>query len=195
MENKPSVLPKLEDLIKDEQLAQVYEATVFEHLVNQPPPENWYHVHPAITAKDKNGKDVPYLYLPVQRVEWLLVNIIRRYRVEVLDVKQIANSVVVTVRLHYWHPVYNEWTFHDGIGAAPLQTDKGAGAINWDKIKSGAVQMAAPAAESYALKDAAEKIGRLFGRDLNRKDMIPFDNMLSKITEKYDKLVSNGKHD
>jgi hypothetical protein len=33
---------------------------------------------------------------------------------------------------------------------------------------------ALPSAESYALKDAAEKIGDLFGRNLNRKDTIAF---------------------
>jgi len=31
-----------------------------------------------------------------------------------------------------------------------------------------------PAAESFAIKDAAEKIGRLFGKDLNRKDVAGF---------------------
>lgn len=194
---EPEKLPELADLIKDENLAKVYEATVFEHLVNQPPPETWVRIHPVITTKDKNGKDAPYLYLPIERIEWLLINIVRRYKVKVKDVKQIANSVVVTVKLKYWHPVYNEWTSHDGIGAAPLQTDKGAGAINWDKIKNNAVQIGAPAAESFAVKDAAEKIGRLFGRDLNRKDMIPFDGMLAKVTDKYEKLLKkdDGKQD
>jgi hypothetical protein len=34
--------------------------------------------------------------------------------------------------------------------------------------------MALPIAESYAIKDASEKIGKLFGRDLNRKDTMGF---------------------
>jgi hypothetical protein len=42
---------------------------------------------------------------------------------------------------------------------------------------------AAPAAESFAVKDAAEKIGKLFGRDLNRADQILYDE-LAKLPEK-----------
>jgi hypothetical protein len=34
--------------------------------------------------------------------------------------------------------------------------------------------MAAPAAESQAIKDACQKIGRIFGRDLNVKDPVEF---------------------
>lgn len=35
-----------------------------------------------------------------------------------------------------------------------------------------------PAAESYAIKDAAEKIGKLFGKDMNRADQINYDNLI-----------------
>jgi len=45
---------------------------------------------------------------------------------------------------------------------------------------------AAPAAESYAVKDAAEKIGKIFGKDLNRADQIVYDE-LAKFPKK-DKL-------
>lgn len=34
---------------------------------------------------------------------------------------------------------------------------------------------ALPTAESYAIKDAAEKLGKLFGKDLNRKDELAFE--------------------
>jgi hypothetical protein len=42
---------------------------------------------------------------------------------------------------------------------------------------------AAPAAESYAVKDAAEKIGKIFGKDLNRKDEIIYDSLIGTIPE------------
>jgi hypothetical protein len=45
---------------------------------------------------------------------------------------------------------------------------------------------AAPAAESYAVKDAAEKIGKLFGKDMNRADKIMYDTLPT--IEKKDKL-------
>ena len=92
----------------------------------------------------------------------------------------MANSSVVTVRLHYLDPISGEWDWQDGIGAAPLQTDKDAGATDWQKIKSDAVMKSVPAAESYAIKDAAEKLGKLFGKDLNRADKILYDTLQGK---------------
>ena len=41
-------------------------------------------------------------------------------------------------------------------------------------MSSGAIQMWAPSAESFAIKDAAEKLGKIFGKDLNRKDDIAY---------------------
>ena len=90
-------------------------------------------------------------------------------------VQVIANSVVVTVRLYYQDVLSDEILWQDGIGASPIQTDKGAGAMDWNHTKNDAVMKAAPAAESYAVKDAAEKIGKLFGKDMNRADRIMYD--------------------
>jgi hypothetical protein len=45
--------------------------------------------------------------------------------------------------------------------------------------------MAAPAAESYALKDAAEKLGRIFGKDINRKDTIDITPSLQNKAEQF----------
>ena len=91
----------------------------------------------------------------------------------------IANSVVVTVRLYYLDITSDKEIelWQDGVGAAPIQTDSGAGAMEWDKTKNDAVMKAVPAAESYAVKDAAEKIGKIFGKDLNRADQIMYDTL------------------
>ena len=42
---------------------------------------------------------------------------------------------------------------------------------------------ALPAAESYAIKDAAEKLGIFFGKNLNRKDTVGFAGAYSKQEE------------
>jgi hypothetical protein len=93
--------------------------------------------------------------------------------------------VYATVRLHYLDPITGEWGYHDGTGAMPVQTDKGKSASDLAAIKSSAIQMALPAAVSYAIKDAAEHLGVLFGRDLNRKDTIAYQGAYSdeKINE------------
>ncbi len=73
----------------------------------------------------------------------------------------------------------------DGIGASPIQTAKGSAATDFTQVNTSAVQMAAPAAESYALKDAAEKLGRIFGKDINRKDTIDIAPVLQNKAEQF----------
>lgn len=125
-------------------------------------------------AKNDQGQTVPAEYMPIDKVEFLLDYIFQQWKVEVLSVQALFNSITVTVRLHFLNPVTGEWAYHDGIGAAAVQVDKGMQAGDLSAIKSSAVQMAAPSAKSYAIKDAAEHLGKLFGRDLNRKDAIMF---------------------
>ncbi len=174
-------LPTISELYASDSLSTINKDAVFQVLVNQIPKKEWVKQHPIIKKK-VNGENKPWEYIPIERVEWLLTNIFVKTRVEIKTVSLIGNSVVVTVRLFYFNQIDKEWDWQDGVGAQPLQTDSGAGAIEFDKLKSGAVQMAAPAAESYAVRDAAEKIGKLFGKDLNRDDQTVYDNMADKFS-------------
>ena len=142
-------------------------------ILNVEPPKEWVKQHPFA----KNVK-----YLPIERIEYLLTRIFLKWFVEIKSTQIAANSIVVTVRLYYQDVLTKEMLWQDGIGAAPLQTDKGAGAVDFNAIKSDAVMKAAPAAESYAIKDAAEKIGKIFGKDLNRADKIMYDNLLGSVS-------------
>jgi hypothetical protein len=180
---QPVALPSLAELYSQDNVPVLHKAALFQVLVNQPPKPEWIKEHP-ITREP---------YIPIERIEWLLINVVVRYKIEILDVKQIANSVTITIRLHYFDHVFNEWMYHDGVGAAPLQTDKDAGAVNWDRIKSNAVQIGAPAAKSYAVKDAAEQIGKLFGKDLNRKEIMSFENLKDKFKSFTDAGTTDNK--
>ena len=152
----------------------------FQVLLNQNPPEKWIKVN-AIANNSS--------YLPIDKVEYMLTRLFVKWHVEVLDFKIIANSVAVQIRLFYTSPITGELLHQDGLGAAPLQTDKDKGAIDFNFIKNAAVQMALPSAESYAIKDAAEKIGRIFGKDLNRKDLMNYESLNSR----FDKPIKEDK--
>jgi len=170
-------LPTLDELVNDTDLAVKNNQLMI--LLNQPVPDKWLKDHP--TAKVKvDGVSKPARYMPIERVEWLLSRIFGKWWVEIKDTKLIANSVVVTIRLYVTNPITGETEWQDGIGANPIQTDAGAGAADWNKIKFSGVQMAAPAAETYAVKDAAEKFGKFFGKDANRQVNIDYNNMLKK---------------
>ena len=165
-----SLLPKIQDLYIDKVSTQKNDALVM--LMNQPPKETWVKMHPFI----KN-----YKYLPIERIEFLLKTIFKNYRIEVTGQGTAFNGVWVTVRVHYLHPVTGTWEFHDGIGASQLQTAKGTSPADLNNINNGALSMAFPMAKTVAIKDACDHFGRLFGSDLNRKDLISYEMDLSLI--------------
>ena len=177
-ENTPAVrqLPTYEELVAGD-LSLKNQQNELNILLNQEPPGAWLKDHPM-------AKGIKYL--PIERIEYMLTRIFKRWNVEVRQVQVIANSVVVTIRLYYQDVLSQETLWQDGVGASPIQTDKGAGAMDWNKTKNDAVMKSAPAAESYAVKDAAEKIGKLFGKDMNRADKIMYDTLPA--IEKRDKL-------
>lgn len=137
----------------------------FLSVVNQEPPKRFLQDHPI-------AKGVKYI--PIDKVELMLTKVFQTWYVEVLKTGQLLNSIEVTVRLYYKHPITQEWLHQDGVGASPIQVDQGQNASNLSAIKHNAIMLALPAAKSYAIKDAAENIGKVFGRDINRKDTMAF---------------------
>ncbi len=165
-----SNLPKINDLYNDK--ISIQKSDAFVTLMNQPPLDKWVKEHPYI----KN-----YKYLPIERVEFLLKTIFKRYKIEIIREGQSFNGVFVVVRVHYFDPLISEWSFHDGIGACQLQTAKGTSVTDMININNGALQMAFPIAKTIAIKDACDHFGKLFGSDLNRKDNISYSLDLTLI--------------
>ena len=170
MENKTH-LPTLAELTQDVSLA--YKNDQLNLLLNQQPPKDWVKTHPFIRD---------YNYLPIDKVEHLLRKVFKEYKIEITAQGTSFNGVWVTVRVHFKSPTSGEWLYYDGIGAAPLQTEKGAAPTDLQKITQGAISMAFPIAKTVAIKDACDHFGNLFGANLNRKDIIEFkpDNNLAE---------------
>lgn len=174
MANIVTIKPGLsiEELYSDiDQQREIGQLAVY---LNRPPKQEWIKVN-----KYANNS----LYLPIDRLEFMMSYFFGEWHVEIKDSKMVANSLVVTVRVHYrsaFLPQGNgEWKYTDGIGAVPIQISKdGSGAIDFAHINPNAIQMGMPAAESYAFKDAVEKLGRIFGKDLNRKDVLDYGVIL-----------------
>lgn len=168
-------MSELIKLVESDKLLEFAKQDKFLEFVNQEPPSGWIKDHPL-------AKGVKYL--PIDKVELLLKRIFQEYKVEILREGQMLNSIYVTVRLHYKNPVTNEWVYQDGTGAIPIQTDKGKSAAELIYVKSDAISKGLPAAESFAIKDAADKIGDIFGGNLNRKDTLTFKPMYTETDEK-----------
>lgn len=171
--------PTIAELTKD------IENRAYDDVLNltlaTPPPKQWIKEHPHIKVKvtDGNGNQVsvPMQYIPVDKQRLIAKKLFGVVQVEIRSTVQAFNSIVVTVRLHYKHPVTQEPLYMDGVGAVGVQTDKDATASDMSKIKFDGVQKAAPAAAAYAEKNAYDKMGALFGGEL-QKDVVPFtENM------------------
>ena len=156
-------LPKLKDLTTDVKTA--YKTDELNLLLNQDPPSKWIKEHPYVTG---------HLYIPIDKVEHMLKKIFKQYKIEITGQGSSFNGVWVTVRVHFLHPVSDEWLSHDGIGAIQLQTKKGSTPADLANINNGALSMAYPHAKTLAIKDACDHFGKLFGADLNRKDTLSY---------------------
>ena len=103
-------LPAIIDLYEEKQIELTDKRNQLNVLMNQPPNPIWIKTHPSIPN---------YRYLPIERIEYLLTRIFVKWRVEVKNVSLIANSVCVSIRLHYLDPITGEWDWQDGVGASP----------------------------------------------------------------------------
>lgn len=158
-------LPKLADLYGIQDIEKAFKQDQFNLLMNQEPNPKWVQVNKFAN----NSK-----YIPIGVIETLLQKIFKSYKIEVLREGVMFNAVFCTVRLHLLHPVTNEWIYFDGVGSQQIQTKADKSPAQLEHINNNAVQMALPASKTYAIKDAAENIGKLFGRDMNRKDVLEF---------------------
>lgn len=197
MSTEKNQLPALKDLVRD--VAVYEEQDKLNFLLNQEPPKSWVAKHPIIKKEviDEQGQKmkVPYEYLPIDKVEYLLRKIFKQYKIEITGQGQSFNGVYVTVRIHYLNPVTNEWSFHDGIGASQLQVKSGSSPANLNDINNGALSMAYPLAKTLAIKDACDGFGKIFGADLNRRDTLKaaLDKEKSKEYKRIEKHILDSK--
>lgn len=152
---------KFEDLVEGKEAYSKYGT--LSALLSKDPPASWVKQHPYIKS---------YRYLPIDKIEYLLRQVFREYEIEILREGQSFNGIYVVARVHYRDIVTGEMKFHDGIGATELQTKKNGVVSNFADINPGAISMAYPIAKTVAIKDACDHFGRLFGSDLNRKDLV-----------------------
>lgn len=161
MENLPAKKEKfsLSQVVKDLDLK--IDIQSFNQLLNTEPATSWIKQHPF----DKNVK-----YIPVDRIKINLFQIFQGYEWSIKNCQVMANSVLIYGTLTVRHPITGEKWSNDGIGAMPFELEKDSLPTDFSKIKSKAVHKNAPAAESFALKNAATKLGRLFGGGLNSNE-------------------------
>lgn len=197
---KKSELPTIAELFEGN-IQKAGKTEALNALLNHDPYNGWIKKHPFIKQKGKDEKgneiDIPYQYLPIDKIEYLLRKIFKRYRIRIMREGVAFNGVYCVVRVYYLNPTTGEMDYHEGIGACQLQTKKGTSPADLINVNNGAISMAFPIAKTVAIKDACDHFGKLFGCDLNRKDTIPFEpdtEIIEKSREEQRKelLKTNG---
>ena len=121
-----------------------------------------------------------FQHVPIATIETLLKKFFfGLYKIEIVDYKMVVNEICVHVRISVYHPILREWLTYDGLSAVPVQQDAGSKVSQFmDTKKKDALHKNLPAAYAFAVKNAAKKIGNIFGAGLNRKHedaYVPFN--------------------
>ena len=152
----------------------------YKLLLEKDVPQQWIKTHPLYKME----------YLPIDKVELLLDRLFKSWEVEVKDYRVVANSICVHITLKVVDFNGNERRI-DGLGAAPLQTKSGASPVDQSALLTDAVMKALPSAKSFAIKDAAEHLGVIFGRNLGRGNTAqPKQNVNAQINNIKNKLTN-----
>jgi len=173
----------LSEIYDNETVIEIAKIEQLNSILCSKPNEGWVK-----TNKYANNSR----YLPIDKVEFLLRKIFKQFKIEITGQGVAFNGVWVSVRVHYVDPISKEWRYHDGIGAEALQVKQGSSPAQLENINKGALSIAFPIAKSYAVKDACDHLGDIFGANLNRKDSIDFyvDNKIIENAEKAKEIFS-----
>lgn len=131
--------------------------------------------------------------IPISHIEMLLdTYFFGLWKTQNFTSKQILNELVGEVELHFFHPVAKEWLVRIGAGSIVITQKKETDVKDFLVYKQkNALDLAYPKLKAECIKNAAQSIGKLFGRDINRNadkvaNYSPFD-----ITTNYEDSIKN----
>lgn len=133
--------------------------------------ENFTTLLNKAPKKEKIQTHQGYQYLPISTVE---KDLDRLYfglvQYECVSYSQIFNEIACHARIRVFHPVIMQWLTYDGLGSAVIQQDANTKVMDFNSYKkANALQLTLPKAYAEGIKNAAKKIGKAFGSDINRK--------------------------
>jgi hypothetical protein len=109
-------------------------------------------------------------YLPISYVEMALDELyFGLWETKNFEWKVVGNEIAGSITLRVFHPSANVWIERTGTAATMIRQQKGAGITEVEKKIHNALEMDFPHLKADCLANAARSLGKLFGRDLNRK--------------------------
>lgn len=153
----------------------------FNKKLDQNPPEEEIEIRKL--ADGRTAK-----YLPIAYVEARLYEIFGSFQTRNFKTKIVANEVVGSIELIIWHPVLNQWITQTGSAAVMILQKSGAKPSDLDAKYPNAMEAGAPHLLSDCLVNAAKRLGKIFGRDLNRKHKRDFQDPIQSSIEQLKEL-------
>lgn len=123
-------------------------------------------------AKENTEKseDGDFLHVPIAYLEKDLKEVFEgAVQIIIKEQKEMFGAITMFIGIKVFHPVYQEWLNYDGTAAVVIESElpgefKGSSkTLIREDIKTSIALC-----YSEAIKNAAKKIGRRFGSDLNR---------------------------
>lgn len=152
--------------------------------------------NPAEFEKTPDGKAN---FLPISFLEMTLDEIfLGRWSTENFKWSAITNEVQGSIELVLIHPVTGDVIRRTGAGSIVITVDslteedkskmtkqaRNLYALSPENKKPNALDMAFPKLKAECIKNAAQSLGKVFGRDINRKKRDVFRPNLAPISEK-----------
>lgn len=133
--------------------------------------------------------------LPISFVEMTLDELfLGHWGTENFTSKVVANEVVGEIELWVIHPITGVRISRSGAAGIIIQVDKAPDdiqgkernqwALDVSNKKSNALDLGYPKLKAECVKNAAQSLGKVFGRDLNRKKSDVFNAPLKTLSDK-----------
>lgn len=98
--------------------------------------------------------------------------------------QQVFNEVVGSLVLTVWHPITGRSIRRVGFASVVITQDKDAQISDFTTTKKkNALDLSFPKLKSECIKNAAQSLGKVFGRDLNRKDSDTYQPIFKKLSD------------
>lgn len=123
-------------------------------------------------------------YIPISHIEMELdERFMGLWETENFRWSVIANEIVGAIDLRVYHPIARVWIKRTGAAAAMIQQKKDSDITDISAKFKNTLVKDFPHLEAECIKSAAKKLGKMFGRDLNRKHDDAYHSIYSEQAE------------
>jgi hypothetical protein len=138
--------------------------------------------NPAELGKTPDGKAKT---LPISFIEMTLDELfLGQWETSEPTYQQVFNEVVGSLVLTVWHPITNRPIRRVGFASVVITQDKDASISEFNATKKkNALDLSFPKLKSECTKNAAQSLGKIFGRDLNRTQADTYNPVYKKLSD------------